>query len=82
MKCNTNSYCHKKFSKVHYEQFDKPAKVAAISFFSQFGFDGHIPPNDKYKEYDIIIHNSNNNLYYLVEVEVKNVWTKSGKWQG
>lgn len=65
--------CTKIFDPVHYSMFDATAKNAAANFFSQFGFEAYIPHTEKYSYYDLIVFNKEDNIKYLVEVEVKNV---------
>jgi hypothetical protein len=81
--CSEISVGKKKFSRIHYEQFDAPAKNVGASFFCQFKrYDVIVPDEEQYRDFDIMLYDKENDCYIPVEVEVKNVWTKYGEWQG
>jgi hypothetical protein len=77
---------HKKFSKELFDENDNISKTIAVDFLESTGHYVLITPlneqKEKYKEHDFEILLKSNNKLIKVEVEKKNVWYKSGTWQG
>lgn len=77
---------YKKFCKDLYKDNDNISKIVAVYFLESTGYYKlNIPLNEQkemYKQQDFEIVLLSNNKNVKVEVEKKNVWTKSGVWQG
>jgi len=74
----------KDFSKPMYKKYDKIAKKTAVEFFQQYNYE-LVDNNDISKEYfskgDLVIQRKDTKIPFMIEVEIKNPWKVSGRWQ-
>jgi len=74
---------YKEFDQKLYDDNDYIAKTTAAEFLNQMDYELKIPIDKQpevYKLYDFEIFDDGCSV--LVEVEVKNVWHRSGEWEG
>jgi hypothetical protein len=48
--------------------------------FSQRGWESYVPETEQFKSHDLLVSCGSDK--YLIEVERKKVWKKSGEWEG
>lgn len=69
-----------------YKENDRIAKITAVNFLESTGkFKLEVPLDEqpeRFKKADFAIKYIPSNRDYLIEVERKVVWNKSGEWQG
>jgi hypothetical protein len=70
---------YKKFDKKLYDENNKRAVDECKNLFNQFGYN-ILKSKEAYKDWDFLVEKNDNII--SVEVEVKKVWTKQGRWQG
>ena len=75
---------YKKFDPNLYKQFDVPARDKFCEFLATFKMPRYSVSiqEEQYKDYDMLLTDNVTGKDLTVEIEVKNVWTKSHEWQG
>jgi len=74
----------KDFSNQMYDKYDTIAKRTAVEFFQQYNYE-LVDSNSMSREYfskgDLEIQRKDTKKPFMIEVEIKNPWKVSGKWQ-